>query len=74
LLGGCTVRAEVENGVWVRQQPKWESPINRGTHCPKGRLHPRDRAQRAPAALPHAEIAPHITVNRALADPTIANF
>jgi hypothetical protein len=28
---GCTVRAEVENGVWVRQQPKWGSPINRGT-------------------------------------------
>jgi formate dehydrogenase major subunit len=33
---GCTVRAEVENGVWVRQQPAWESPINRGTHCAKG--------------------------------------
>jgi formate dehydrogenase major subunit len=33
---GCSVRAEVENGVWVRQQPEWASPINRGTHCAKG--------------------------------------
>jgi hypothetical protein len=33
---GCTVIAEVENGVWTRQQPAWDSPINRGTHCAKG--------------------------------------
>ncbi|MGZ5845227.1 MAG: molybdopterin-dependent oxidoreductase [Xanthobacteraceae bacterium] len=33
---GCTVIAEVENGVWTRQQPAWGSPINRGTHCAKG--------------------------------------
>jgi formate dehydrogenase major subunit len=33
---GCTVRAEVVNGVWVGQEPAWESPINRGTHCAKG--------------------------------------
>jgi formate dehydrogenase major subunit len=33
---GCTVIAEVENGVWTRQQPGWDSPINRGTHCAKG--------------------------------------
>jgi formate dehydrogenase major subunit len=33
---GCTVIAEVENGVWNRQQPGWDSPINRGTHCAKG--------------------------------------
>jgi formate dehydrogenase major subunit len=26
----------VENGVWTRQQPAWDSPINRGTHCAKG--------------------------------------
>ena len=33
---GCTVIAEVENGVWVGQEPGWESPINRGSHCAKG--------------------------------------
>jgi len=33
---GCTVTAEVDNGVWVGQEPAWESPINRGTHCAKG--------------------------------------
>ncbi|MDR6871196.1 formate dehydrogenase major subunit [Bosea sp. BE125] len=33
---GCTVKAEVANGVWVGQEPAWESPINRGSHCAKG--------------------------------------
>ncbi len=33
---GCTVTAEVVNGVWVGQEPSWESPLNRGTHCCKG--------------------------------------
>ena len=33
---GCTVLAEVENGVWVGQEPAWDSPINRGSHCAKG--------------------------------------
>ena len=33
---GCTVKAEVQNGVWVGQEPAWNSPINRGTHCAKG--------------------------------------
>ena len=33
---GCTVMAEVQNGVWVGQEPAWDSPINRGTHCAKG--------------------------------------
>src|SRR5918995_143490 len=33
---GCTVTPEVQNGVWVGQEPAWESPINRGTHCAKG--------------------------------------
>jgi formate dehydrogenase major subunit len=33
---GCTVIAEVSNGVWVGQEPGWESPINRGSHCAKG--------------------------------------
>jgi len=33
---GCTVTAEVQNGVWVGQEPSWNSPLNRGTHCAKG--------------------------------------
>ena len=33
---GCTVTAEVSNGVWVGQEPSWDSPINRGSHCAKG--------------------------------------
>jgi formate dehydrogenase major subunit len=33
---GCTVTAEVADGVWVGQEPSWESPINRGSHCAKG--------------------------------------
>src|SRR3546814_9519477 len=28
--------AEVQNGVWTGQEPGWDSPINRGTHCAKG--------------------------------------
>jgi formate dehydrogenase major subunit len=28
--------AEVDNGVWVGQEPGWDSPINRGSHCAKG--------------------------------------
>src|SRR4029077_12240450 len=33
---GCTVVAEVANGVWIGQEPGWDSPINRGSHCCKG--------------------------------------
>ena len=33
---GCTVIAEVSNGVWVAQEPGWDSPISRGSHCAKG--------------------------------------
>ncbi len=33
---GCSIWAEVENGVWVGQEPAFESPINMGTHCAKG--------------------------------------
>src|SRR3954454_5401736 len=33
---GCTVIGEVQNGVWVGQEPAWDSPLNRGTHCAKG--------------------------------------
>jgi len=33
---GCTVTAEVQNGVWTGQEPTWASPLNRGAHCAKG--------------------------------------
>ena len=33
---GCTVVAEVENGVWTGQEPGWDSPFNLGAHCAKG--------------------------------------
>ena len=33
---GCAVDATVENGVWVRQDPVFDSPINLGAHCAKG--------------------------------------
>ncbi len=33
---GCTVTAEVQGGVWVGQEPSYDSPINLGTHCAKG--------------------------------------
>ncbi len=33
---GCTVMAEVENGVWTGQEPGWDSPFNLGSHCAKG--------------------------------------
>jgi formate dehydrogenase major subunit len=33
---GCTVIAEVQDDVWVGQEPAYESPINQGTHCAKG--------------------------------------
>ncbi|MCW2236087.1 formate dehydrogenase subunit alpha [Azospirillum canadense] len=33
---GCTVTAEVQNGVWIGQEPSFDSPINLGAHCAKG--------------------------------------
>ncbi|MBP5858335.1 molybdopterin-dependent oxidoreductase [Marivibrio halodurans] len=33
---GCTVKAEVQGGVWVGQEPAFDSPINVGAHCAKG--------------------------------------
>jgi formate dehydrogenase major subunit len=33
---GCSVDAVVENGVWVRQEPVFDSPLNLGAHCAKG--------------------------------------
>jgi formate dehydrogenase major subunit len=33
---GCGIIAELQNGVWVGQEPDYESPINLGAHCTKG--------------------------------------
>jgi len=33
---GCTVIATVQNGVWTRQEPGFDSPFNLGAHCAKG--------------------------------------
>ena len=33
---GCAVIAEVDNGVWVGQEPGFDSPFNLGAHCAKG--------------------------------------
>jgi formate dehydrogenase major subunit len=33
---GCAIDAVVQNGVWVRQEPVFDSPINMGAHCAKG--------------------------------------
>ncbi|HEY1325934.1 MAG TPA: formate dehydrogenase subunit alpha [Casimicrobiaceae bacterium] len=33
---GCSIDAVVDNGVWVRQEPVFDSPINLGAHCAKG--------------------------------------
>ena len=33
---GCSVDAVVQNGVWIRQEPVFDSPLNLGAHCAKG--------------------------------------
>ncbi|HEY0337811.1 MAG TPA: molybdopterin-dependent oxidoreductase, partial [Burkholderiales bacterium] len=33
---GCAVDAVVQNGVWIRQEAAFDSPINLGSHCSKG--------------------------------------
>jgi formate dehydrogenase major subunit len=33
---GCAIDAVVQNGVWVRQEPVFDSPLNLGAHCAKG--------------------------------------
>jgi formate dehydrogenase major subunit len=56
---GCTVVAEVSEGVWIGQEPGWESPINRGSHCVKGaavrELVHGDRRLRYPMKLVNGE-------------------
>ncbi|MBD1549431.1 molybdopterin-dependent oxidoreductase [Roseibium aggregatum] len=33
---GCGIKAEVQGGVWVGQEPAFDNPINVGGHCAKG--------------------------------------
>ncbi len=33
---GCGIYAEVENGVWIGQEPAFDHPFNLGGHCAKG--------------------------------------
>ena len=33
---GCSVEAVVKNGVWIRQDTAFDSPLNLGAHCAKG--------------------------------------
>jgi formate dehydrogenase major subunit len=33
---GCAIDATVQNGVWIRQEPVFDSPLNLGAHCAKG--------------------------------------
>ena len=33
---GCAIDAVVHNGVWIRQEPVFDSPFNLGAHCAKG--------------------------------------
>jgi formate dehydrogenase major subunit len=33
---GCGVIAEIKEGVWVGQEPDFDSPLNLGAHCAKG--------------------------------------
>ncbi len=33
---GCGIEAEVQNGVWVRQEVAQDHPVSRGAHCCKG--------------------------------------
>jgi len=33
---GCSIDAVVKDGVWIRQEPVFDSPLNLGAHCAKG--------------------------------------
>src|SRR5579859_2326822 len=33
---GCSIDAVVQDGVWIRQEPVFDSPLNLGAHCAKG--------------------------------------
>ena len=49
---GCTVIAEVENGVWIGQEPGFDSPFNLGAPLRQGRLGARAWSWRAAAQIP----------------------
>ena len=49
---GCSVDAVVENGVWVRQEPVFDSPHQPGRALRQGRLGARARPRRVPPAYP----------------------
>ena len=61
---GCTVIAEVQDEVWVGQEPAWESPINQGTHCAKGasvrELVQGERRLKYPAEAGGRRVAPPV--------------
>jgi formate dehydrogenase major subunit len=33
---GCGTYAEVQEGIWTRQEPAFDHPVSRGAHCAKG--------------------------------------
>ncbi len=33
---GCGIVAEVQNGVWLQEEPMFDHPISHGSLCPKG--------------------------------------
>jgi len=33
---GCSIHGETQNGVWIGQEPGFDSPFNLGAHCAKG--------------------------------------
>ena len=65
---GCTVIAETQNGVWIGQEPGWDSPINRGSHCAKGasvrELAHGDRRLKYPMKLVNGQWTAHLLGRR----------
>ena len=64
---GCALDAHVQNGVWVRQEPVFDSPINLGAHCAKGASIPSAggmKKYQASRPLTNAATAPMRAPNR----------
>ena len=59
---GCAVDAVVENGVWVRQEPVFDSPINLGAHCAKGAAVPCGLPMGMAVKLASKDVSPALTV------------
>jgi formate dehydrogenase major subunit len=55
---GCSVIAEVTNGVWTGQEPDYASPINRGSHCCKGAAVRDDVLSERRLRYPHKLVGP----------------